>query len=169
MGTEFGLRLAATLFEREPDPHAVAKRTTMTRPLGRFALSASAFAAIGVLLGLSGPAAQQPAGQFRPRPAEGREPELPPPSIREYKPRSTLVVPQHPVPKAKFPVVDIHGHPPSPTNASQYEQLVKSMDALNLRVMVYAGNNNSSDRVAPMLDAIKSSSFPRFWKWTGSR
>ena len=50
--------------------------------------------------------------RFGPRPAEGREPEFPPPNIREYKPRSTLVVPQHPVPRAKFPVIDIHGHPP---------------------------------------------------------
>jgi uncharacterized protein len=132
----------------------------MMRPAGWFALPASALAAIGILLGLSALAAQQPPGQLRPRPAEGREPELPPPSIRDYKPRSTLVVPQHPVPRAKFPAVDIHGHPPSPTNAAEYEQVVKSMDALNLRLMVYAGNNNSSERVAPMLNAIKSSRFP---------
>src|SRR6185295_15647042 len=50
----------------------------------------------------------QPPGQIRPRPAEGREPEFKPPTIREYKPKSTLVAPQHPVPRAKFPVVDIH-------------------------------------------------------------
>src|SRR5262245_12491444 len=31
-------------------------------------------------------------GQIRPRPAEGRAPEFPPPNIRDYKPRSTLVV-----------------------------------------------------------------------------
>ena len=38
--------------------------------------------------------AQQPStpGQVRPRPAEGRDPEFPLPDIREYKPRSTLVV-----------------------------------------------------------------------------
>jgi len=32
-----------------------------------------------------------------------REPTLPPPSITEYQPRSTLVVPAHEVPRAKFP------------------------------------------------------------------
>ena len=31
--------------------------------------------------------AQQPPGQIRPRPAEGREPEFTPPTIREYKPQ----------------------------------------------------------------------------------
>ncbi len=53
--------------------------------------------------------------------AQGRrpnfaQPTLPPPSITEYQPRSTLVVPENPVPRAKYPVVDLHGHPPrSPT------------------------------------------------------
>jgi hypothetical protein len=60
-------------------------------------------------------AAQQlPPGQIRPRPAEGREPEFQPPNIREYKPRSTLVVPEHLVPRAKFGD-RLHGHPPNLT------------------------------------------------------
>ena len=63
----------------------------------------------------------QAPGQIRPRPAEGREPELPSPTIRQYKPRSTLVVPQHPVPRAKFPVVDLHGHPPALTGPDVVE------------------------------------------------
>ena len=45
-----------------------------------------------------------------------REPTLPPPSITEYDPRSTLVVPEHEVPRAKFPAVDLHGHPPTLNN-----------------------------------------------------
>jgi len=45
--------------------------------------------------------------------AQIREPRLPPPSIVEYQPRSTLVVPEHRVPRAKFPAVDFHGHPPN--------------------------------------------------------
>src|SRR5262245_61825464 len=52
--------------------------------------------------------------QIRPRPAQGREPQLQPPTIREYKPKSTLVAPQHPVPRAKFPVIDIHSHQSTP-------------------------------------------------------
>ena len=58
--------------------------------------------------------AQQAPGQIRPRPAEGREPEFKPPTIREYKPKSQLVTPQHPVPRAKYPVIDIHSHQPTP-------------------------------------------------------
>ena len=37
-------------------------------------------------------------------------PEFPPPSIVDYRPKSSLVVAEHPVPRAKFPVVDIHSH-----------------------------------------------------------
>ncbi len=61
-----------------------------------------------------GRAGGQTPGQVRPRPAEGREPEFKPPTIREYKPKSQLVSPQHPVPRAKFPVIDIHSHQPTP-------------------------------------------------------
>lgn len=32
-------------------------------------------------------------------------------SIEEYKPKSTLVVPANPSTRAKFPFVDVHGHP----------------------------------------------------------
>src|ERR1044071_649929 len=78
----------------------------------------------------------QTPGQIRPRPAEGRQPEWQPPSIRDYKPHSTLVVPQHPVPRAKFPTVDIHSHHPTPISPEQYAQVVKAMDANNLRVIV---------------------------------
>src|SRR5689334_24501504 len=78
----------------------------------------------------------QTGGQIRPRPAEGREPEWAAPNIREYKPKSTLVVPQHPTPRAKFPTVDIHSHHPTPISPEQYSQVVKAMDANNLRVIV---------------------------------
>ena len=65
-----------------------------------------------VALALGVVAAQQPQGpgQLRPRPGTGREPEFPAPKITDYKPKSTLVVPEHPVPRAKFPVVDVHTH-----------------------------------------------------------
>lgn len=97
-------------------------------------------------------------GQIRPRPAEGREPEFPPPTIREYKPRSTLVVPQHPVPRAKFPVVDIHGHPPNLTEPEIVNRVVETMDPLNLRVMVNA-SGASGERLKQSLDAIRASKY----------
>ena len=133
----------------------------IARP-SRWVSTAASLSAATVIAGFVALAAQQPAagpGQIRPRPAEGREPQLQPPSIRDYKPRSTLVVPQHPVPRAKFPVVDVHGHPPSPTGAADYERVVKAMDSLNVRVMVYA-QGNSSDRIPGLVDAVKKSPNP---------
>src|SRR5688572_10305570 len=101
-------------------------------------------------------AAQQPPGQLRPRPAEGRQPEAAPPNIREYKLRSTLVVPQHPVPRAKFPVVDIHGHPPPLVSEDAIGRVVAAMDPINVQVMVNAGGA-SGDRVQQQLAAIRAS------------
>jgi hypothetical protein len=95
-------------------------------------------------------------GQLRPRPAEGREPEFPAPNIREYKPRSTLVVPQHQVPRAKFPVVDFHGHPPNVDTPEGVNQLIETMNPLNLQVMVNA-NGTSGERLARALAAIRGS------------
>jgi len=69
-----------------------------------------------------------------------RQPSAPLPNIREYKPTSTLVVPQHPVARAKFPVVDFHGHPPPLTSPDVVERVVAAMDPLNLRIMVVTGN-----------------------------
>jgi uncharacterized protein len=104
-------------------------------------------------------AAQQlPPGQIRPRPAEGREPEFPPPNIREYKPRSTLVVPEHLVPRAKFPVIDFHGHPPNLTGPDPVNVVGDSMSPLNLQLMVNA-NNTPSDRLKSSFDAIRASRY----------
>jgi hypothetical protein len=64
--------------------------------------------------------------------AQDQSPDI---GIRKYKPKSTLVVPQHPVPRAKYPVIDIHSHHWGLT-PERYAQVVRDMDALNLRVMV---------------------------------
>jgi predicted TIM-barrel fold metal-dependent hydrolase len=102
--------------------------------------------------------AQQPTapGQIRPRPGEGRDPEFPPPTILEYKPRSTLVVPAHTVPRAKFPVVDFHGHPPALTSPENIQRVVDAMDQLNLRVMINA-SGRSQDRLKQQLAAVAAS------------
>jgi predicted TIM-barrel fold metal-dependent hydrolase len=97
-------------------------------------------------------------GQLRPRPAEGREPEFPAPNIREYKPRSTLVVPQHQVPRAKFPVVDFHGHPPNVGTPEGVNELVETMNPLNLQVMVNA-NGTSGERLTQALAAVRGSKY----------
>ena len=56
-------------------------------------------------------------------------------TIEEYEPKSTLVVPEHPVTRAKYPFIDVHNHQRnmSPENI---DKLVRDMDSINLRVMV---------------------------------
>jgi predicted TIM-barrel fold metal-dependent hydrolase len=66
-------------------------------------------------------------------------------TVEEYEPRSSLVVPAHPRPRAKYPFVDVHSHQwtASPTRA---DSLVRAMDAMNMAVMV-----NLSGRSGPQL------------------
>jgi predicted TIM-barrel fold metal-dependent hydrolase len=104
-------------------------------------------------------AAQQPGpGQVRARPGEGREPEFPPPTIVQYHPRSTLVVSVHMVPRARYPVIDIHGHPPALLSDPVINQVGEAMDSLNLQVMVNA-NGSSGDRLTSQLAAVKASRY----------
>jgi len=117
-------------------------------------------ATLGAVFVLAAVAAQQQTpGQIRPRPAEGREPEWPPPNIREYKPRSTLVVPQHPVPRARFSVIDIHSHHPTPIQPDMLEKVIKANDQLNIRLIVNL-SGGWGDRLRQGLAAIKSSPYP---------
>jgi predicted TIM-barrel fold metal-dependent hydrolase len=102
--------------------------------------------------------ASTPSAAQRPRPGEGRTPEFPPPSILEYKPRSTLVVPADPVPRAKFPVVDFHGHPPALVSAEAINRVGAAMDALNLQVMVNA-NGSSGSLLTGQIEAVRTSRY----------
>ena len=103
-------------------------------------------------------AQQLPPGQIVRRPAEGREPEFPQPKIREYHPRSTLVVPEHKVPKAKFPVIDFHHHPPQSMTVEDVNRVGDAMAALNLGLMINA-NSTPSARLKPAMDAIAASRY----------
>lgn len=87
--------------------------------------------------------------------AQGRQPTLPPPSIVDYQPRSTLVVPEHQVPRPKYPVVDFHGHPPRLTSPEAVTELVRQMDAIGIGVMVSA-NSNDGESLRRQLAAIRA-------------
>ena len=102
------------------------------------------------------PQGQQSEGAIQRRPGAARTPEFPPPSIVDYKPRTTLVVPQHPVPRAKYPVIDIHSHQPAPIGAQQFDQIVASMTPLNLQVLVNV-SAASGDRLTQAIQAIRTS------------
>jgi len=62
------------------------------------------------------------------------------------------------VPRARFPVIDIHSHQPAPISTAQFTTLVASMDPLNLRVLVNA-SGASGDRLIRSVDAIRSSPY----------
>ena len=102
--------------------------------------------------------AQPPPGQIRPRPAEGREPEFKPPTIREYKPKSQLVTPQHPVPRARFPVIDIHSHQPTPISPAEFDRVMNGMEANNLQILVNL-SGSSGDRLRQGVDALRASKY----------
>jgi predicted TIM-barrel fold metal-dependent hydrolase len=87
-----------------------------------------------------------------------REPTVPPPTITEYKPLSTLVVPEHPVPRAKFPVVDLHGHPPTLDNLEAIKQVIAAMDELNLQVIVQA-RGSSGERLTRQIEAVRAAGY----------
>lgn len=58
-------------------------------------------------------------------------------TIVDYEPRKTLVVPENPLTRAKFPFVDIHGHQRGERmSAADVDRLVGEMDELNMAVMV---------------------------------
>ena len=79
------------------------------------------------------PGGECPPGTTLVRVGSCQAPEFPPPSIVDYRPKTSLVAGQHPVPKARFPVVDIHSHT-GPTPAT-IGTLIAEMDALNIRVL----------------------------------
>ena len=57
-------------------------------------------------------------------------------TIEEYEPKSTLKVPQNPVTRAKYPIIDVHNHQSLTPDPERLAQIVKDMEALNLYAMV---------------------------------
>jgi uncharacterized protein len=98
-----------------------------------------------------------PAGTTEIRPRLCQAPELPAPTILDYRPRSTLVAPAHPVPRAKYPAIDFHGHPRELIDSSAgIERLGSALDSLNVRLMVIA-NNQSGAELRRTVAAIRAS------------
>jgi uncharacterized protein len=82
------------------------------------------------------------------------KPAAPPPSIVDYRPASTVVAADHLVPRAKFPVVDVHNH--TRITPDNIEQMIRDMDALNLRVMVNL-SGGSGDQLKQSIETIRTS------------
>jgi predicted TIM-barrel fold metal-dependent hydrolase len=66
------------------------------------------------------------------------------PTIDQYQPKSTLIVPERKLDRAKFPFIDIHSHHWNPSPA-HVDQLVKEMDTINLRVIVNLSGGTGDD------------------------
>jgi predicted TIM-barrel fold metal-dependent hydrolase len=100
-----------------------------------------------------GPGEECPPGTTMVRVGRCQAPEFPPPSIVDYRPRTTLKVAAHPVPRAKFPVIDSHNH--TTITAANIEQMVKDMDALNMRVLVNLSGGNA-EAVRQKMEFLRS-------------
>jgi len=81
-------------------------------------------------------------------------------TFEEYNPKSTLVVPENPVIRAKFPFIDVHGH--------QYRMpeqdltpVVAAMDTLNMGIMVNL-SGRSGDQLIQSVKNIKDHYPDRF-------
>jgi uncharacterized protein len=98
-------------------------------------------AALGLcLLGAipSGRAQTTPPAQPAPPQTPQAKPDDATMSIEDYEPRSTLVVPEHPLTRARYPFIDVHNHQekaPDMTPA-EVDKLVSDMDGINMAVMV---------------------------------
>ena len=96
-------------------------------------LGLAALAALGWSLLPVAPALPPPAA---PRTAAAQAPGGSALSVEEYEPRSTLVVSEHPVARARYPVVDVHSHHRPGFPVGRWHDIVREMDALNLQVLV---------------------------------
>ncbi len=79
--------------------------------------------------------------------------------IRQYKPTSTLVVPEHPVARAKYPVIDVHSHH-SRLTPERWTAIVGEMDEQHLQVLVNL-SGGSGARLTAGLALVAGSPAPR--------
>jgi uncharacterized protein len=103
------------------------------------------------------PGEECPPGMTEFRAGRCGRPATPPPSIVDYRPKSTVVAEEHLMPRAKFPVVDIHSH--LRITPDNIEQTIRQMDALNVRVLVNL-TAGSGAALKQAVDTIRSSRYP---------
>jgi uncharacterized protein len=91
--------------------------------------------------------------------ASAQQPAATPMTIQEYDPRSTLVVPEHPKSRAKFPFIDVHGHQDKEMTEADVAKLVADMDSINLQVMVNLSGQSGAAFVKR--DAMLRARYPK--------
>ena len=87
--------------------------------------------------------------------------------FEEYDPPSTLVVPEHPLTRAKFPFIDVHNHQFNMTS-QDLSDLTRDMDKLNMAVMVNLSGRGrgSTEHLEKSLENVKKSFPKRFIVFT---
>jgi len=80
--------------------------------------------------------------------------------FEKYDPKSTLVVPEHPLKKSKYPFIDVHNHQWGMDN-QDLSGLVKDMDGLNMAVMVNL-SGGSGEKIKRSIDNIRKNYPKRF-------
>ncbi len=94
--------------------------------------------------------------------------------FEEYNPKSTLVVPENPVKRAKFPFIDVHNHQWN-LKAENMPKLVGEMEDLNMGVMVnlsgrgfnrFAGDIGSQDYLSDMVKLLNKEAPKKFIVFT---
>ncbi len=81
-------------------------------------------------------------------------------SVEEFEPKSGLVVPQHKVERAKYPVIDVHNHQRT-TSPERLKDLLRDMDTINVRIMVNL-SGGYGDAFKRNVEAMKAASKERF-------
>lgn len=81
--------------------------------------------------------------------------------FEEYDPKSTLVVPEHPRTRAKFPFIDVHSHQRRDMAAADVAKLVADMDRIGLAVMVNL-SGGSGDSLKQGLATLQGAHPTRF-------
>lgn len=82
-------------------------------------------------------------------------------TIENYEPKSTLVVPNNPLTRAKFPFIDVHSHIWRANTQEAVDKMVAEMDELNLQVLVNL-SGRSGDRLVQGVKTLKGRHPKRF-------
>lgn len=87
--------------------------------------------------------------------------------FEEYSPENTLVVPEHPTHRAKYPFIDVHNHQWR-MSKENLEELLVEMEKLNMGIMVNLSGRGWNDptRLEKSLTAIKANHPDKFVVFT---
>ncbi len=81
-------------------------------------------------------------------------------TFEEYNPKSTLVVPEHPITRAKYPFIDIHSHQ-GRMGDQDLSGLIADMDKMNMGIMINL-SGGSGERITKAMTNVKSNFPNRF-------